>query len=199
MRLGTEPTCEDAVQLIRKAPLARYHLVIKQRQNSKEHIFRMLVLLCVMALPMMTMNLAMAATSKSPLSVRLSIPTTRTLVGTIIRGVVDIDNSSSRPVIVDECRNSSWLVVGLSNDHSAYNPIYTSGPCARSFELKPGNNQFDVTISTKYNHCFRRGGEPRCISTGAPNLPPGKYVTSVVARGLPAGTPTAPKVAVTLI
>jgi hypothetical protein len=144
--------------------------------------------------------------SSAPLTVSISLHDQRTTAGSRIRGFATLTNHTSRSIAVDACAKNGWLDVGLSSPSVPYQPVMVGVACLPTVRLAPGPSRFPITLSTSYQRCAARqvtGAlprfEPRCGLAGTPVLPAGKYVTSVVMRGLPASTSAPRPLTVTLM
>jgi hypothetical protein len=133
---------------------------------------------------------AASATTKSQISIRVTLSTTHIAAGRTIRGVVTITNSGHATVPVKSCARNGWLFVGLANKKIVFSPAVATMSCASTVQIKPGANRFPVTVITRYEECSTK--------SVCPPLPIGKYHTSVVTIGLPHGTPAPAPVAVYL-
>ena len=137
----------------------------------------------------------------SPVSIRLVVERTEVRAGTPIRGVAILTNSSKKSILVKACAADGWLFVGISSTTIIYNPAIATVACAASMRLKPGANRFKITVSTSYQVCSQvatKSGVPRCIKSGMPPLPDGRYLTTVEILGLPSHTPHPTSIAITL-
>lgn len=141
----------------------------------------------------------------SAVTIRLSLDQTRAVAGQLIHGQAVVTNATAKPIPIDACSAGGWMLVGLTNGTVPFVPFFAYAACS-PIRLAPGPNRFPVTVATLYEWCLGPGGQsplvpvPKCLPNGQPPpLPPGTYITKVVAPGLPAGTPEAPPVTVTLL
>ena len=142
----------------------------------------------------------------SAVVIRVSLDQARVVAGQPIHGQAVVTNTTTKPVLIHACAAEGWVMVGLTNGRIPYHPAITYSLCAPS-PLAPGPHRYPVTVATTYPACLGPGGKslipvhiPTCAPNGRPPpLPAGTYITKVVAPGLPAGTPVAPPVTVTLL
>jgi hypothetical protein len=145
-----------------------------------------------------------ASTPSLAVRIRISLDQTRAIAGHPIRGQAVLTNTTAKPILVRACARDGWLFVGLTNATIPFDPAIAAAGCAPSVRLAPGTNRFPITVQTTYQECLAPGGQsltpmPACTLHGPPPLPAGAYTTAVVTVGLPAGTPTAPPIHVTLL
>jgi hypothetical protein len=140
----------------------------------------------------------------SPITISLTLSQTRVRSGTPISGEVVFTNTSFKAITVQFCTLDGWPQVGLTNKQNPFESTSGLVGCRPSVRLRPGLNRFPVTFSTSYQDCLEPGGQsetytPRCTANGQPALPVGHYMTKIFAFGLPAGTPAATPIRVTLL
>lgn len=117
--------------------------------------------------------------------------------GGVIRGRWIFTDTTSSSVPVDACAEDIWDGVWLA---STAVPAISGEPgtpevaCSPRVTLAPGVNRFPVTVRTSYPICSRAAGTggtgtPTCDpATGRPPpLPPGRYTTRFLIRGMPSG------------
>ena len=117
------------------------------------------------------------------------------------RAVAILTNSSKKSILVKSCAADGWLFVGISSKTIIYNPAIATVACGGSVRLKPVPNRFKISVGTSYqvySQVATKPGVPRCIKSGMPPLPDGRYLTSVEFLGLPSHTPQPPSIAITL-
>lgn len=138
-------------------------------------------------------NLTASVTAKLVLS------HTTVTAGTTIKGTWIFTNTTANPILVSTCTKDIWDGVGLQTEQipvSSTEPLTPLLLCRPSLELSPGANRFPVQVSTSfvdYGPCYSPSSTtrtPLCHSlsrTGQPPpLPPGKYTTKFLIRGMPA-------------
>jgi hypothetical protein len=174
------------------------------RRFSKGGVIGALVLLvaATCALLILMPSGSSNASPKTPLSIRIQLGQTRVTTGQTIKGFAVITNNTSKRITVETCARSGWIQVGLANKTITYDPVWLTVACAPTIQLKPGVNKFPIQVITKFQRCGGRPvtvNDPPCTPKSGPPLPAGRYSTKVATLGLPAGTPTPPAVAVTLV
>jgi hypothetical protein len=145
-----------------------------------------------------------SGSSSAPIEVHVALQQSRVVAGHPIKGTVVLTNTTSTPVTVESCAQNGWLQVGLEGRGYAYQDSSTLIACPPSIRLAPGSNRFPVTVLTTFESCQQAGGTsvtplPRCLPSGPPPLPVGRYSTAVFIMGLPQMTQTPRPVDVTLL
>ena len=130
-----------------------------------------------------------AASSPSPIEVRVSLTQHEVAAGQPIKGSVVLTNTTHKTITVNTCAANGWLQVGLKGHGYTYVATSLEMACPPSVRLKPGANRFPVTVLTSYEGCVHPGGHsltslPACTPTGQPPLPTGKYSTVTTIVGL---------------
>ena len=141
----------------------------------------------------------------SAVVIRVHLGQTRVAAGQPIYGQALVTNTTGKPVPVHACSTGRWVLVGLTNGTTPYDPFIAYRACGPSW-LAPGAHRYPVTVMTTYQWCLGPGGKsplirvPKCLPDGGPPpLPAGTYITKIVADGLPDGITEAPPVTVALL
>jgi hypothetical protein len=139
-----------------------------------------------------------------PVTIRITLDHTRVVAGTAIKGEAVLTNTTSKAITVESCAADGWFEVGLVNSNVGFDPANPLIVCRPSVQLSPGPNRFPLTVVTTYQGCAQLGGsattdDPPCATDGLPPLPVGSYSTKVITSGLPAGTPSPPRIPVRLL
>jgi hypothetical protein len=151
------------------------------------------------------------AGAPASLKARLVLDQTTVKAGSTIKGTLIFTNTTSQPILVNTCAMDIWDEVGLQTRQIAVATTLPFTPevmCSPSIELLPGVNRFPVQISTTFNDygpCYSPSSTkktPMCHNlthTGrSPPLPPGRYTTDYLIRGMPADFQPPDPVTVTL-
>lgn len=133
-------------------------------------------------------------TGRAVIQVHLALDRTTVPAGTEITGVATVVNNSGGPVPTAGCSPGPWpLLVGLTNDQTAYRPALAGTGCAHPAEIPTGTSRMTFRIFTTYPSCLQPGGRsvtsiPACLGGNRPPpLPTGRYRTAVVIPGVDAG------------
>lgn len=127
----------------------------------------------------------------APIGLHLVLEETAVNRGAVIRGVVEVNNTTGHAVKVDACTTDSWPTVFLTNSAVQYQVPMRLGLCATGTMLPPGMTRRPVEISTMYPACTYVESEfpaslamPYCPSPSDEGfqvpLPPGNYKTGIV-------------------
>jgi hypothetical protein len=148
-----------------------------------------------------TSGLLAGCGSSAPLSIQITLAHTDVVAGQSIHGLAVVKNGTQRTITVKACPGQ-WLMVGLENGRISYDSAVPTDACLPSIRLQPGMTSFPVTVITTYGGCAMTAPFtptlPRCLTTGPPPLPPGRYQTTVITSGLPVQVSTPAPVDVTL-
>lgn len=130
---------------------------------------------------------------------KLVLDHTTVRAGSTVKGTWIFTNTTSEPILVDTCASDIWDGVGLQSQQIAAattQPLTPELMCSPSVDLSPGVNRFPVRISTSfvdYGPCYSPSSTkktPMCHALTragrTPPLPPGKYTTNYLIRGMPA-------------
>ena len=139
-------------------------------------------LICALA-GAVPMAQSFATTPHSPITLRLILPVRAVTSGKSIKARVVVTNNSARPVSMGATCPRAEFEVGLINKHVHFIYISDLGLCS-GFRFHPGSTTVPFTIMARYQRCGGNSGV-RCSASG---LPPGKYETTVLTQGFPAGT-----------
>lgn len=135
---------------------------------------------------------------------KLVLDHTTVTAGTTIKGTWIFTNTTTHPILVNACARDIWDGVSLQDKQLRALTNEPGTPivqCSPTVELAPGANRFPVKISTSYARCASAGStSPTCLphNGGPPPLPPGKYTTKYLIRGMPADFPSPAPLTVTL-
>lgn len=123
---------------------------------------------------------------------RLVLGSTRALAGTVITGVLLVDNRSGRRITYrhPSCGDPIGGVV-LTNRH--FPPQFPQLTCleVKPVVLPPGISRMPISILTRYLSCAETGSRasahnPKCAASGEPPpLPAGRYTAVLVGSPLP--------------
>ena len=139
-------------------------------------------LICALAAAV-PMAPSFASTPHSPITLRVILPVRAVTSGKSIKARVVVTNNSVRPVSMGTTCPGAEFEVGLIQKHVQFFYISDLGVCD-GLRFRPGSTTVPVTIMASYQRCGGNSGV-RCNASG---LPPGKYETTVLTQGFPAGT-----------
>jgi hypothetical protein len=126
--------------------------------------------------------------------------------GEPIGGYLELTNNTGAPIVITNACNG-WFGVGLTNAQiQHFAPGFSQVACGGE-TLPTGTTRRPLQISTGYASCVQPGGSasdyppiPKCIGpndTTSPDLPPGRYITSVGFQGF-TQNPAIPPIVITL-
>jgi hypothetical protein len=157
----------------------------------------LLSVLTILGLTAVLVSIQSSSSSVPPLSIQLNLNKTHVAAGVPIRGEVLLTNASNRTILVNSCALNGWLFVGLANESTPFSLAIAGVYCSPSIYIRPGVNRFSIVVRTRYQQCGPTL-VPHCSGSQMPALPRGTYHTSIVALGLPKGTPMPAPLTVTL-
>jgi len=113
----------------------------------------------------------------------LDLSTVRT--GTPIKGALVVTNHGDRAINLNtRCRPEFYVV--LTQEGRPPVELPSRGICSRApLIVKPGQNRLPLAVFTTYPACSPepQGSMPRCLASGMPPLPPGRYTAVLVGAG----------------
>ena len=143
-----------------------------------------------------------------PIRVSVVLPVHHVVAGRLLKATVVLKNTTTKPIIVQQCAIDGWLAVGLTGKVDSYPFGHEAVGCEATVKIKPGANRFPIHITTSYAACTGAspaGNRPDAISPNCvleagrqspPPLPAGSYTTKVDIVGLDGLTGPAPPVRV---
>lgn len=143
-----------------------------------------------------------------PIRVSVVLPVHHVVAGRLLKATVVLRNTTTKPIIVQQCAIDGWLAVGLTGKVDSYPFGHEAVGCGATVKIKPGANRFPIHITTSYAACTGAspaGNRPNAISPNCvleagrqspPPLPAGSYTTKVDIVGLDGLTGPAPPVRV---